>query len=355
MIRLAARGGLALALIAVVIGSAARGQPALPRVEYRDPKDGQIHTTDSEIKAGAVGYQIVPSGSKIPISLAPANIIRVFPGELPGLDRNKDIVPLFDAEKKGDTAKALTGYEELRKRPGLTDARTRQFLEFKRAILSAQLADAAAEAGWKDRATEAAGLLDAYLGQYQTGWELWPLARTYARLQLQLGQPAKAADMWARLTRMEVELPADLRVEAGLQEVDSLIRARDWSVAGTRAKAVAAGTGPAKERATIYQIAAQTGTGTQAAGVKLIEDQLAKTKDPAVRATGYEMIGELYLAAKKPRDAMWAYLWVEVVYNQDRDEVAKAMIRLAEVFAEQGDEERAKTYREKLLRFVSAH
>ena len=51
---------------------------------------------------------------------------------------------------------------------------------------------------------------------------------------------------------------------------------------------------------------------------------------------------------------MWALLWVEVVYNQDRDEVLKALTRLVTVFEAQGDEERAKAYREKLRRYRSA-
>ena len=66
-----------------------------------------------------------------------------------------------------------------------------------------------------------------------------------------------------------------------------------------------------------------------------------------MRAAGHGMIGELYFAADKPRDAMWHYLWVEVVYNQDRDEVVKAVARLSDVFRKQGDEDRARSYREK--------
>jgi hypothetical protein len=48
---------------------------------------------------------------------------------------------------------------------------------------------------------------------------------------------------------------------------------------------------------------------------------------------------------------MWAYLWVEVVYSQDRDEVAKALLRLVKSFEVQQDEDRAKSYKDKLRRF----
>jgi hypothetical protein len=85
--------------------------------------------------------------------------------------------------------------------------------------------------------------------------------------------------------------------------------------------------------------------------VKDINDKIAASKEPAVRAVGFSMIGELYLAAKKPREAMWAFLWVETVYNQDKDEVLKAMVRLKQCFKEQMDEDREKAYQDKIRRF----
>ena len=45
---------------------------------------------------------------------------------------------------------------------------------------------------------------------------------------------------------------------------------------------------------------------------------------------------------------MWEFLNVEVVYNQDKDEVTKAMRRLVEIFDAVGDKDRADQYREKL-------
>src|SRR6185312_13813586 len=98
------------------------------------------------------------------------------------------------------------------------------------------------------------------------------------------------------------------------------------------------------------------GDPTPLNGVEPIEAEIAKAKDPLVRGTGYSMLGEVYLAAGKAklRDAMWAFLWVEVVYNHDRDEVVKAMTRVAEIFDAQKDEDRARAYREKLRRYRSA-
>jgi hypothetical protein len=47
---------------------------------------------------------------------------------------------------------------------------------------------------------------------------------------------------------------------------------------------------------------------------------------------------------------MWALLTVEVVYNQDRDEVAKALARLTEVYKQLGDEERERNNHDRMRR-----
>ena len=47
---------------------------------------------------------------------------------------------------------------------------------------------------------------------------------------------------------------------------------------------------------------------------------------------------------------MWSYLWVDVVYNQDKNEHLKAMERLIKVFKEFNDEEHVRKYEDKLAR-----
>ena len=48
---------------------------------------------------------------------------------------------------------------------------------------------------------------------------------------------------------------------------------------------------------------------------------------------------------------MWQYVWVEVVYYQDRDEMIKTLARLSDAFRLQGDDDKVKQYREKLRRY----
>jgi len=177
--------------------------------------------------------------------------------------------------------------------------------------------------------------------------------RACTRLQVQRGKHEEAAPLWERMATSS-ELPADAKLEAGLQAIDAQIRGKVYAnaVLGTD-KLLATAAGATKDRLAIYSIAAKAGADNKPLdAIPKIQAEIDKTKDPSVRATGYGMIGEMYLLGNKPRDAMWAFLWVEAVFNQDKDEVLKAMSRLTDLFAGPlMDEDRTKTYREKLKQF----
>lgn len=333
------------ALVAGLLATAGVAQPpATDRVYVRDKgnRDAPPKLVEGEVKATAGGFAVVAGTRSTPVSAA--DVVRVIPGELPGVDR-KDVLDLAGLEEKREWAKARDGYARLQGKGGLA-GRARRFVDFKAAVAAARAADDTAdEAGWKEQAEAAAKRLDEFAVAHPGGWEAWAAARPLARLQLELDRPKEAAEAWARAGR-SADLPADLKAEAGLQEVDALIRARQFPAAAARADALAAAVpaGPLKDRLAVLRLAAD---GKDAAAV---EAEAGKARDPGVRAAGYAAAAELYLAANKPREAMWALLWVEVVHNQDRDEVARALARLAELFKADGDDERAKAYREKLRR-----
>lgn len=368
MLRQATRGVIALVLFAAVLDSAGRArQPAAAdRVFYRDKKDGVVRNVAGELKPTPTGYQVYSAtDKKVVATVSPADVIRVAPGEIPGYEPTAvtDLVKLEDA---GQWEKARATYQEMFNKAKSAPEKVRKYLEFRVGIAAAHAADAAAdEAAARAKGEEAVKLLDNFLTGYKTGYEVYPAAETAARLQLSLVERKKdgdketerrqfdeAARTWGKLAK-NAGLPPDLRTEAGLQEIDLKIRARQYSDAaalvGEMMKSAPAGS--VKDRLAIYQLALNfVEKPNPADGVPPIEAAIAKTTDPMIRAAGYGMMGELYLAAGKPRDAMWQYLWVEVVYNRDKDEVLKALVRLADTFRMQGDEDRARQYRDKARR-----
>src|SRR5437763_16249721 len=75
-----------------------------------------------------------------------------------------------------------------------------------------------------------------------------------------------------------------------------------------------------------------------------------KGREPYLKALAYNVLGDCYQAAGQKREALWSYLWVDVVYNQDKQEHVKALDRLVRLFTELKDDARAKYYEDRLRR-----
>jgi tetratricopeptide (TPR) repeat protein len=88
--------------------------------------------------------------------------------------------------------------------------------------------------------------------------------------------------------------------------------------------------------------------GRHAEAIKDLEAILKEATDDRTRAAAYLGRGDCYRLNGQFREAMWDYLWVDVVYHQDREQTAKALYHLAEVFERLGDPERARQSRERL-------
>jgi len=148
-------------------------------------------------------------------------------------------------------------------------------------------------------------------------------------------------------------VPAEFKTEATAALIDIAFQSEDYDAGRKRVEAVAKNpNAPAalKARIDLYQLGLEGAKGDLAATVKKIEEAIAKATDPSLKALGYNVLGDVYYAQKKPREAMWSYLWVDVVYNQDRGEHLKAMTRLIKIFKEANDTEKVQLFTEKLAR-----
>jgi hypothetical protein len=353
MMRLAIRGLVLLGLFTLVADSTVRGQNTPDKVTVRDRKDGSNKTYDGQFRVGPAGFQVFGGEKfdKVVATVAPDDVVKVAIGDLPSVDRD-GIRAAVTKEEKKDYDGARLGYQDLLKKAAGAPERTKRYLAFKVAVNNQKIVDELDEKGWKAKAEEATKVWGDFLRDNASGWELWPAVRAATRLQIELGKYDDAARAWGRLTK-NPELPPDAKLEAALQEIDLQIRAKLYPTAATAAAEVAKNAaGTKKDRLVIYEIAAKAGAdGKPLDGIDKIKAEMEKTKDASVHATGFAMMGELYLAGGKNRDAMWAFLWVETVLNQDKDEAFKATARLADMFEAQMDEDQKNKYRDKLKRF----
>lgn len=323
-----------------------------------DAKLGKVTTVEGTFKESAGGI-VVSAGGKEKARFTSADIIRVELGDMPGFTGD-DKALLFSLENEKDFEKASRGYATLAKK-GQGNERVRRALEFQELMALAKAADGKDESGFKVAAPVVAGRLAAFARANTKGWEVYPAARTAARLYAELGQHDKAGETLAALAAV-ADLGLELKQETLLAEADARLRSGNPAsgrtvVADLLKDPGIPAAGSVRERLSVFSLWSQFPTpapnapGTPAARpddlAAKLQAAIDAAKSPHARAVGLNAKGELFLAFGLPRDAMWEFLAVEVVYHQDKDEVGKALIRLIEIFDAIGDKDRADQYREK--------
>ncbi len=78
--------------------------------------------------------------------------------------------------------------------------------------------------------------------------------------------------------------------------------------------------------------------------IKELDTLLSQAADDRTRAALHLGRGDCYRLTGRFREAMWEYLWVDSVYNEDREKQAKAVYYLHELFNERLEMPNAKDY-----------
>ena len=154
--------------------------------------------------------------------------------------------------------------------------------------------------------------------------------------------------------RIEGYLPTDwfgARLELGLARVSFMHK--KFADAQKKLQGLMRGfstDGPQTIRVKIYLAKCQGGSGKLQEAVTELEALIAGTSDKDLLSLAYNALGDCYRSNGRNKEALWPYLWVDVIYHHDRDEHRKAMEQLARLFEELGDRTRARQYRERLKR-----
>lgn len=375
------RAALFAALFASAAALTVRTAPAqqpgeTDRLVYRDrAKDGKLEAVVGELKESAAGVQVFGADKKLKQTVSPQDVVRIEYTALKNVERDA-YAQANQLDAGPDAVKAAAAFADLVLKAGPNaDARTKRVLAFRQLALAVRVNDAEAdEAKFAAAAGPLADKLAAFARAHAKGWECWPTGRTACRLLVELGKPADAA-LLAKELGDNPDLAAELRADARLIEVGYQLMAPGRGAVAALAEArkgEATMTDRQKEKVAIFaevlalpepeavdaKLLPDEAAAKAAAAAKRIRDAVAKVeagpvakaKDATARAAGYNALGEVYLRHGLPRDAMWAYLWVDVVYNQDKDEQIKAVGRLVQVYKATGEEEREKLFRERLAK-----
>jgi hypothetical protein len=336
------------------------GLPALVRaqdvVEYNNraekkPKDiikGSVveeSVQGIKVKPSGKPAQLIPAADIISVSYDPPTTLTAVEMRGP-MHKEESIKQAKPGERASRIDEAIKAYKEII--PKLDAAKNAQaYLEYRLAQMLVGLWD---DEPVPSRAKDAIEALTRWKDDHPNSWEYVRCMQTLSRLQ-----DAQQDRDGARKTYEEIaqrtELPADIRAGADFSLVRMSLRSpQGVPQAEARLQELAKLIAKDDPRLLAYQIECQIKKGDAANAEKQLKTILAGPADDAAKAIAANVLGDYYYQiAKKPEDALWQYLWVDVLYNKDPDEHARALYQLSKLFKEvKGDEARAQMCRKKL-------
>jgi hypothetical protein len=254
-----------------------------------------------------------------------------------------------EGKRKALILEAIKGYRELL--PQMQEyKRAQTHAEYKIARLYARLAEDDPK-----ETEQALAALDQFKQAHANSWQTLHVAKLLAHLQLKQEKWTAAARTYEDLANTP-HIDKALKEECEMLGAEVLMKAKEYGEARKKferlAKVMPADS-PQRARIDIYLI--QCGQNDPKAGadvekkLRTLIDKLSDkdTNDRNLKALAYNTLGDYYLSKSRSRDAFWAYMFVDVEYNQDRAEHKKALQALWKLFEEFKDDAKAKQYKER--------
>jgi hypothetical protein len=341
---------LASALVGVLLAGAAWGQDEI--IFYNRAKNREDDTKGRIVEEtpNHVAYVISGRTEKVPAADVIDIVYHVdsalLRNEYRGATRREEEIDKAKPEdRKKAVQEALSALESLRGK--LADSQfAPRHMDYKMARILAREAEERPE--YRDRAVAA---LKKFVNDHGGGWQTGEAVRMLARLQAAGGDVAGAQKTYEDLIGRG-GLLRDTRQEYEILLIQFLLRNGKAAAAHDRLKQMALRLeekDPMAARVRVYLLATQADVKDLAAAEKQLKAVLAGDAPGEVKGLASNTLGELYLKAGRSEDAFWQFLWVDVVYNQDALEHARALHHLSTLFDKvKNDPDRARECRDRL-------
>jgi hypothetical protein len=208
------------------------------------------------------------------------------------------------------------------------------------------------QAGDKKAREDAIAALKVFKAKNPDSWQLIPAMLLQARLQA-TNNDLKGAE--ATLQELAASnAPTSARQDARLQLIQVLMESEQYAEAQKRVQqliADAPANSPFRFQARLAEAKCLAATADKLdPAVAKLTELLKETKDNnALHAAAYNTLGECYLLKNQYQDARWQFLWVDVIYNQDKVQHARALYHLWRIFDRLNEKERAQEFFDALL------
>lgn len=204
--------------------------------------------------------------------------------------------------------------------------------------------------------------LRAFQKNFPDSWQLNITMPLMAQLHMEAGEFKQAEAIYDEMAVM-TEFPPEVRREAELKVVRVSVRAGNVALAQKKLDALEKKAGNDKQFVSLVQLERANVLVSIAAGEKSAEVRLKRfeeavpilqkvvkeNNDKQIKAIAHNTLGECLYKAEKYSEAVWEFLWVDAVFNQDKQQHARALYYLAHTFSKLGDGPRAQECRETLL------
>lgn len=218
-------------------------------------------------------------------------------------------------------------------------------LEFKVAVLMVR--QATDQVG-SDRAVIK---LKEFKTKFADSWQIHQVMPLIAQLQMESKDFKEAALTYQEMADMPT-LPTDVRRDAELKVVEVMVRANDIAGANSRLDLLE------KKNASIPAMASRVkmaradvmiGQKQYDKAIPVLQDVVKNNTDKQIKALAHNHLGECLFKAARYNEALWEFLWVDAVFNQDREQHAKALFYLWKTFEQLNNQERSQQCLQMLL------
>jgi tetratricopeptide (TPR) repeat protein len=201
-----------------------------------------------------------------------------------------------------------------------------------------------------ERVKDAVARLNAFLQAYPRGRHVVAAREALARVQLH-AQDYKGAE--ANIAELAKLPPGADR--AAVLKARLLLKSGDPQAAvGELDRLIAAAPGGSTKQVELKLVKAEAlvAASRYDESEVLVREVIAAAPadDFAVQSRAYNALGDCLAAAAKPKDALLAYLHVDLLYAKDKEEHPRALRRIEELFRKLGQISRADDYGQRLKR-----
>jgi tetratricopeptide (TPR) repeat protein len=192
--------------------------------------------------------------------------------------------------------------------------------------------------------------LRAFVSANPTAWELPRALILLAKLQNDSKDYAGAEQSFSEILKLDVseEVKNDARLQSALANIALGKHTVAESKLAELLKALPKNS-PTLGRVLVAQSECLIAASKVDEAVDLLKKAIKDSDDKNLRAIAYNTLGENYAKQNQWKEALWEFLWVDVVYNQDKNEHARALFHLIQVFEQLAEPDKAAQVRATLL------